>query len=173
MAPRPSRRRVRRGTRWWLALVLLATGTGLLAPVAFEVAGRMPGILSWALHRIVPGIELEVGAARFEPGGQLSADQVRLSLRDADAPFFTAERVEIGFAWAEVFAGRLRELRLVRPTATWSEGSRGELPSVGEGQGSVSWSIGRLRASDGHVAFTDSASDTGVASVKEIGRAHV
>ncbi|MDG2306219.1 MAG: YdbH domain-containing protein [Candidatus Binatia bacterium] len=164
-APRP---RARRRLLWTaLALVPLVVA-GLVVLVAVEARGRLPQLLSMAVRELAPEFKLQVAGARLESSERLVAEQIVLAFRDAEAPFFTADRVEVDFAWAELLEARVGAIRMVRPRGSWTEQSSGSWPlgggaEAGEGSegaavreagGGVRWSIGRLSAADGHLGVS-------------------
>jgi len=153
MAAADSRSQTRRRLLWVSLPFLALCGAGVLA--LREARDRLPELLSWTVEELVPGVRLEVATARLESSERFAADGVLLSLRGSPAPFFTADRVEVGLTWRELFRGRVRAVRAVRPGVSWTSRSSGAFPaSGGGGSGGIPWSVERLSASDGHLQIS-------------------
>lgn len=127
-------------------LILLVV---LVSAVAFEARNRLPELVVWVVAELVPGVDLELRSARLESSDTFVAEGVRVSLEGAAEPVFTAETLEVGFAWAEVMEGRVREVRVARPQLRWTPDSSGPLPFSGGEETEATWTVDHVVATNG------------------------
>jgi hypothetical protein len=110
-----------------------------VAGLAFQLAAeRMPVLLPALVEQFLPGVRLEVRAARFDPSGRLALRRVRLRTA-AGEPILAAKRVVIGFSPWALRRGHVDLLVLERPLVTPPAGAL-----AGKGRGGAAWSLGRL-----------------------------
>ncbi len=141
---------------WAGLLVFPSLAIGLVVLVALEVRDRLPELLAWAAAEWVPGVELRVASVRLDSAERLVAEGVVITLPEAHQPFFRVDRLEVDFALSEIFDGRVRAVRLVRPTGLWTPESSGRVAlSSGEARGEnatgTSWRVDRVTVSEGHL----------------------
>lgn len=139
---------------WGTLLTLPVLAVGAVVFVAIEARERLPSLLAWVARELVPGLELRVGNARLPSLDRFVADRVVVGFRDADGPFFTADRIEVAFGLRDVWERRIAAVRLEGPEIRWVPSTRGEL-GLGSSdggapeEGELAWTVERLIATGG------------------------
>ncbi|HVE15709.1 MAG TPA: hypothetical protein VNB29_03190, partial [Chthoniobacterales bacterium] len=155
--------------RRWLRRILAAMFLAVLAVVVVGVLAvqHLDWIAKWSIHRVFPGVKVELGSLRVVSASRLEVHQFTLRSSKTKELLLTLEGGTVVFSFGDIWRLRLDEVELQKPNLVVSPDlgeALGVKPAVaaagGGGAGSgqsgslLGWGINRVLITGGHLRLT-------------------
>jgi hypothetical protein len=145
----------------WLRRLLIAAVVALLAVAigAFLAVQHLDWIAKFAIHRLFPGVTVELGSLRTVSATRLEVRKLVLKSSKTKEPLLSLDDGSILFRFDRVWRAHLEEVRLERPNLVVSP-DLGEALGVQPGTagdesarkgGALGWAIDKLVLNEGHI----------------------